>query len=217
MNKSKIMAFKGTKRQMLTAVEFVGYPGKGTDQEWMFLCDCGGIKKKRKQNFLNCNTNNCGCRHGLTKHGLSMKESHGKNLIKRHPAYSSWVNMRQRCNNPNNPDYRYYGGRGISHTERWNDFGNFLEDMGEPPSGYTLDRIDNDGDYTPENCRWASRYQQVQNRKTNPKVTYLGKTQTISDWRKELSLPFSYALLHRRIFTRGWDAERAFTQPVQRK
>jgi hypothetical protein len=80
-------------------------------------------------------------------------------------AYSRWVSMLQRCFNPNHKDYRYYGGRGITVCERWLDFVNFLADMGEPPPGLSLDRINVNGDYEPGNCRWATASEQVRNRR----------------------------------------------------
>lgn len=79
--------------------------------------------------------------------------------------YLVWVNMRQRCNNPNRPDWKHYGGRGISVCERWNVFENFLEDMGLAPLGYSIDRIDVDGNYEFRNCRWATSSEQVRNRR----------------------------------------------------
>lgn len=79
-------------------------------------------------------------------------------------AYNSWFNMRNRCSNPDNPSYPRYGGRGITVCDRWSDFANFYADMGERPEGMTLDRRDNDGNYEPGNCRWATRSEQQRHR-----------------------------------------------------
>lgn len=90
------------------------------------------------------------------RHGHSMTRS---------PTYRSWMSMRTRCNCPTQPKFMRYGGRGIRVCKRWDDFATFLADMGERPEGTSIDRINNDGDYEPENCRWATKAQQLKNRR----------------------------------------------------
>jgi hypothetical protein len=102
--------------------------------------------------------------------------------------YSSWRAMKHRCENPAHDSYKYYGGRGIKCAEEWESFENFIEDMGVCPPGYSLERIDNNGDYFPENCKWASRAEQNRNRRDNIWLTANGRTQIQADWARELGV-----------------------------
>lgn len=113
-------------------------------------------------------------------------------LKKLHPSeYRIWKNMRARCYSPCNKNVGYYQQKGIKVCERWNSFANFFQDMGERPLGYSLDRIDNDGDYCPDNCRWADVNTQVKNRGNfNIKISYKGKTQCLKDWSREYKINY---------------------------
>lgn len=132
-------------------------------------------------------------------------------------AYLAWVNMRERCKNPKRGCFADYGGRDIRVCERWSGvggFANFVADMGEPPEGMTLDRINNWGDYEPSNCRWTTRKTQQRNTRRNVLVTFQGRTLCLSAWSEETGIPRT-ALEHR--LRRGWSVERMMTQPVQQK
>jgi hypothetical protein len=167
------------------------------------IVSCGDLKKQHTQS--------CGCLHrqrsseGNTKHGL-----------KKTPEYAAWQNMKTRCGNPNYLQYSDWGGRGIRVCDRWLDPeagpANFIADMGPRPSDkHTIDRIDNDGDYCPENCRWATRFEQNRNQRSNVMLTHNNKTQCVADWARELSI--SKATISYRIKA-GWTAERALTVQV---
>lgn len=105
-----------------------------------------------------------------------------------HYLYHTWATMRQRCYKKTHHRYYLYGGRGIKVCKRWGNFANFVADMGERPNGYTLERINSNGDYTPDNCRWATPKEQALNRRNNILFTHKGKTQTVAEWIFELGL-----------------------------
>lgn len=134
--------------------------GRQGSSYWKVRCECGSEKQVRRQGLLRGATRSCGC---LQKELMKAKSTTHQGY--RTPEYLIWNSMRQRCDNPNNPAYHHYGGRGITYQESWRDFASFIEDMGRRPSSeLSLDRIDPNGSYTKENCRWATRLVQSQNR-----------------------------------------------------
>ena len=122
--------------------------------------------------------------------------------------------MLNRCRNPNVRCFHNYGGRGIKVCERWWKFTNFFEDMGRKPTmTHTLERIDNNGNYEPSNCKWETRFKQARNTRWNKFVTFNGKTLCHADWDIELGFP-KYAVT-RRLWL-GWSVEKALTQPLKK-
>ena len=132
------------------------------------------------------------------------------------PTYRSWKMMKARCLNPGYDGYPDYGGRGITVCDRWMDFAAFVEDMGERPEGTSLDRIDVDGDYSPENCRWASASEQARNMRPGRRLLF-GKVQTLrAAWEENAPAGLSLAAVRRRIRRYGWSEEDAISTPVRR-
>jgi hypothetical protein len=109
--------------------------------------------------------------------------------------------MHNRCSNPNEPSYKNYGGRGIAVCDRWASFEAFAADMGERPANHSIDRIDNDGPYSPENCRWATKAEQARNSRRTVMLTHEGETLCLKDWSTRLGIP--YARMQYR-YSRGW-------------
>lgn len=111
--------------------------------------------------------------------------------VKEIPAHGSWYSMKQRCLNKNATGYSRYGGAGIKICDRWMEFDNFYADMGDRPEGMSLDRIDNDGNYEPRNCRWATIVEQSKNQKSNRKVEIDGVTKLITEWARDIGITAS--------------------------
>jgi hypothetical protein len=155
----------GKKFGVLKVLSHAYYDGK----HHYYFVECNNCNQSiivNRNNLLNRRTKSCGCLKKTNKI-IKRRYKHGYSNIngKRTPVYGSWFNMKQRCLNHNNPAYKNYGGRGITVCERWMKFKNFLEDMGERPEGKTLDRIDNDGNYEPSNCKWSTPKEQANNTK----------------------------------------------------
>lgn len=124
-------------------------------------------------------------------------------------TYNTWIDMRCRCRDENHPFWKYYGARGISVCERWNDYDLFIQDMGLRPVGLTLERINNDGNYEPGNCRWATQTEQARNRSGNRHITFGNKTQCLSEWAEETGI--NVKTLTKRL-NKGWPLERVFAK-----
>lgn len=190
----------------LHVVEFAGHRSEKNRQIlWTCRCLCGRTVVVEGSRLRNGDTRSCGClmRELRTTHG----HSRGYRTT---PTFRVWWSMIQRTTHPSQVGYPNYGGRGIRVCDRWRRFETFLADMGDRPSPrHTLDRIDNDGDYTPDNCRWATIDQQARNRRTNVWVTYRGETLCITDWAKRLGIEPSG--LRSRL--KRWPLERAMTEP----
>lgn len=180
---------------------------KGCRPYWTCLCDCGNLNESQGRNLISGEAKSCGCWkvERLTTHGHT---AGGKST----PIFRAWSSMFERCYNPKHEHYKSYGGRGIAVCPRWHEsFENFLADMGPSWSPeLTLDRYpDNDGDYEPGNCRWATQAQQSRNRRTTVLLTFDGKEQTLTEWAAELGLTRP-ALRYR--LNAGWPLERVLTK-----
>lgn len=170
-------------------------------------CVCGNEVTTLLTSVRKGETRSCGCivgRDSHPRHGHATTDS-------KTPTYNSWIAMRSRCYNVNQTTYHYYGGRGITICERWAKFEHFLEDMGERPEGTSIDRIDNDGDYEPGNCRWATRSQQAQNSRQSLAVTFNGETRNLREWARLLGM--NRHTLRSRLLKAGWSVEKAMTTP----
>lgn len=192
----------------LTVLQFSHSDPKWKIAHWVCRCQCGTIKTILGSSLKSGNTPSCGCQ-GL-EHIAAVghrNATHGKSGL---PEYNVWVAMLSRCFKKSNASYGYYGDRGITVCDRWLNVESFLNDMGTRPTPkHTIDRIDNNGNYSPDNCRWVTRTEQQNNRRVNIHVTHRGETHTVKEWALLLGMP-PHTLYYR---VKHWPIEQAMTLP----
>lgn len=189
----KAIDVTGHKYNRLTAIR--RDPGK--NNQWLWRCDCGnevvrGVALVRYGSFKSC-----GCLRSERTRARSTTHGH-KSGGETSRTLASYWHAKGRVTNPNNPKWPTYGGRGITMCERWlESFSNFLHDMGEAPADHTIERIDNDGPYSPENCRWASKSDQAKNKTTTIWVEHNGERMCLADYARAMNMDYFKA--HRQI------------------
>lgn len=199
----------------LVVLEFDHKDTKSRKRFWKCKCDCGKNCIVYQNHLKSGHTKSCGCLHS-TK---NINVTHGccRRTVPKKRIYKIWIGMKNRCFNKNNQAYNKYGGRGITVCEEWLDFSKFKEWSFK--HGYsdnlTIDRIDVNGNYCPENCRWVNEIIQANNRRSSIYLTVDNETHTISEWTKIYNLP--RGLISSRINKLGWDIKKAITTPLKRK
>jgi len=199
------------KLTVLSAICFRKFPCGQMKQIWRCRCDCGNEVEVMDCNLTNPkrHTASCGCLQKLRT--ARANRTHGKT---NHRLYGVWCAMLQRCRTPSCKSYERYGGRGIRVCKRWKKFVNFLKDMEhEFKEGLTLERVANDGNYSPSNCRWATRKEQANNTRRNVQLTYNNKTLSLSEWSNLVGVmkPTVWSRIKR-----GWTVDMALTTPARR-
>lgn len=172
-------------------------------RHWVVECACGSLSRAAEDDLLQEKTTRCrDCRQARLR---------VENPTKTDKVYHVWCSMKRRCHNPNNKDYPRWGGRGIKVCQRWRDsYAAFCEDMGERPEGHSLDRIDNDGDYCPENCQWAPLAEQNRNKRNNVYFSVDGKQLCLRDACAHYGIPPN--TYYQRI-KKGWEPQKAISTP----
>lgn len=186
-------------------IESIWKRNKNYTAQFNCRCECGGTTHASLQALRQGRTYSCGC--GKTERIGALRRRHSLTGTK---VYTTWSRMFARCENPKTLNYPKYGGRGIRVCERWHTFENFLEDMGKPPSDqHSLDRIDNNGNYEPDNCRWATTKEQIRNRSITRLFDLNGESRPLGEWCERHGA--NYELVRLRI-KRGWSLLDALTK-----
>lgn len=194
---------EGDKYNKLTAIKF-SHRDKNGCQYWFFKCDCGKEKIFSVNNIKTGHIKSCNC--------LSGKDFEHEMYGTR--TYKSWQAMKNRCLNKNCIEYNNWGGRGITVCNEWLKFKNFYRDMGNRPEDKSIDRINNNGNYCKNNCKWSTQKEQTNNKRNNCFLLYMGKTKTISQW--SVFLNIKYTTIWWRI-RKGWKTEKALNNKPNKK
>lgn len=177
----------------------------GKKVSWLCLCDCGNKKLVTSYRLQSGQTKSCGClQRELAR---SRHTTHGMTNTK---IYEVWKHMHSRCRDKTDKSYKDYGNRGIKVCKRWFKFENFYRDMGDLPRGLTIERIDNDRGYFPDNCKWATPKEQANNKRTNILIEYQGQHLTLSQWADKIHV--KYPALWDRIRKAHWLIEKSLTK-----
>lgn len=181
------LKLEGERFGRLTVISQHNERSKAGKLRWVCRCDCGKTCIAVGGSLKTGNTKSCGCIK--TERVVEMGRSKGVHKLSGTRIYNRWRSMIRRCHDPKHIDYPEWGGRGIYVCERWRaSVLNFIADMGEPQKGETLDRINNNGPYCPENCRWADANEQSNNRRNSVLVTYKGQTFPVRVWAKRIGV-----------------------------
>lgn len=204
---SKRIDITGKKFGMLTVLHPHGRD-KWSKLYWNCKCDCGNEHIVCGEHLKSGRTRSCGC---FKKESVSLRSI--KHNLSHSSIYCIWHGMMQRCNNHKINSYKNYGGRGIKVCDKWLTFEGFYEDMGDRPDGMSIDRIDNNGNYCKENCKWSTPKEQANNRSNNRMLTLNGKTKNLTEWSKELGIHLTTIIT--RLDARHWSVEKALTTKVK--
>jgi hypothetical protein len=208
MNNIRLIDLTNKKFGRLTVIKPVIELGK---RKWVCKCECGSERTVYSQSLKSGLTKSCGC---LRSESSSKRfTTHGKRQL---PEYAVWNMMIQRCENARNASFIRYGGRGICVCLPWHDFSIFYADMGPRPSEWhTIERINNDGDYTPVNCVWALKTRQANNRRSSRYIEFRGRRMTLRQIFEETNCGIKFDTLRSRVFEKGWTIEDALNRPLR--
>jgi hypothetical protein len=203
-----IKSLVGQRFGRLLVTEPAPKPHTRADRRWLCQCDCGKTKVVAHHQLLGGNCRSCGCLRSELSAARVIK--HG---LRKSPEYGIWNAMKNRCYNPHVKHHKDYGGRGIKVCDRWRDsFEAFITDMGRRPGPeYTIERENNDGDYEPGNCKWATRFEQQRNTRKNVILNFNEQSKTVAEWAETLNIRSGTI---RERLRRGWTVEQTLSMAV---
>lgn len=216
-SKPQTYQFKDIEGQKFGRLLVVEFSGRTTNRRllWKCICECGREVVTEGISLRTGNTKSCGCLNRELAAQRKLTHGHsGRRGSGRAPEYTVWSAIKNRCFSVGCKSYRDYGERGITMCQRWAEsFEAFLEDMGPKPTPkHTIERIDNDGNYEPGNCRWATRTEQARNKRNNVRLVFNGNEKSLAEWAEVSGI--NRDCLYQRICSYGWTVEKALTTPV---